>query len=188
MEKLLARLLYYLKYLFLVVAFVLVFYGILVTYQRLEKSLSLAFPVFLPFVVVLIIYIMNLFMKKDTIRDNILYNFTAILAFTGIIVVCLRSAFDDNMVMFAKYGIRYNPLFLSDNLSSIQILLYVLASCDILLVVSGLFEEKKVVDNTLVKKKDLFEKAEDEDKDDDYIMEKSKNSKDEENFDDTLDV
>lgn len=176
MEKLLSRLLYLLKYLFLVVAFVLVFYGILVTYQRLEKSLTLAFPVFLPFVVIFAVYIMNLFMKKNTIRDNILYNFTSILVFTGIIVVCLRAAYDDNMVMFTKYGIRYNPLFLSDNLSSIQILLYVLAGCDVLLVIASLFEEDRIANTAFVKEKDIDIKEE-KDSSDDYLREKYRSLK-----------
>jgi len=148
MEKLLSRMLNFLKYLLFIIAFILVLYGIIVTYKRLEKSLTLALPVFLPFFFTLIVYIINLFMKKNMIRDNLLYNFTSVLVFAVIIVVCLRAGYDDYMVMYQKYDISYNPLFLSDNLSSIEMLLYVLAGSNVLIMLSGLFNDSEKSKNT----------------------------------------
>ncbi len=136
MERLLSKLLGILKYLLFFVAFVLVFYGILITYKRLEKSLVESISVFLPFVLIFITFIANLFMKNNSVKEHLLFNFTCVLAFSVVIVICLRAMFDDFMVMYIKYDIKYNPLFLSDNLSAIEMLLYVLAGSNVVLMVS----------------------------------------------------
>lgn len=136
MERILSKLLSILKYLMFFVSFVLVFYGILITYKRLEKSLVESIPVFLPFALIFITFIANLFMKNNTVKEHLLFNFTCVLVFAVVIIVCLRAMFDDFMVMYIKYDIKYNPLFLSDNLSAIEMLLYVLAGSNVLLMVS----------------------------------------------------
>ena len=94
---------------------------------------------------VLIIYIVNLFIKSNVIRDNLLFNFTSVLLFIAIIIIGVRAKFDTNMLVFYKYSINYNPLYLSDNLSTIKTCLYILFASNLLFLVSTLFEEKEKI-------------------------------------------
>lgn len=148
MSKILSRILNVLKYLLLVVAFMFILYGIMATYKRLEKNILDAIPVFLPFFLVFVIFIVNIFVKKNVIRDNLLFNFVAVMIFIGIIIVGYRAKFDTNMLIYYKYNIKYNPLYLSDNLSMIKISLYVLFASNLLLLISTFFDKKqmKVID------------------------------------------
>ncbi len=150
MKVFFSRLLGFLKYILLVVSFALVFYGIIVTYKRLDKSIIEALPIFIPFFVLFVVYIINLFIKSNIIRDNLLYNAVSIVAFAGIILVCLRAKFDTNMVLYYKYAIDFNPAYFADNLSVIQMMIYTLAGSNLLLMLSTLFDSNKVK-KTLVK-------------------------------------
>ena len=143
MSKILSRLFNALKYLLLVVSFILILYGVMVMYKRLDKSMLEAIPLFIPFVLVLTIYIVNIFVKSNIIRDNLLFNFTSVLIFIAIIIIGVRAKYDTNMLVFYKYGINYNPLYLSDNLSTIKTCLYVLFASNLLFLISIFFEDKK---------------------------------------------
>lgn len=153
-----SRLLGFLKYVLLIISFALVFYGIIVTYRRLDKSVIEALPIFIPFFVLLVVYIVNLFVKNNIIRNNLLYNAVSILVFATVILVCLRAKFDTNMVLYYKYAIDFNPAYFADNLSIIQMMIYTLAGSNVLLMLSTLFDEKKV---KVVEKKEI-KKEEDE--------------------------
>ena len=154
MNNILSRLFNALKYLLLVISFVLVLFGIMAMYKRLDKSMTEAIPLFIPFILVLIIYIVNIFIKSNIIRDNLLFNFTSVLLFVAIIIIGLRAKFDTNMLVYYKYGIEYNPLYLSDNLSTIKTCLYVLFGSNLLFLLSLFFEDKKVANSKKEQKKD----------------------------------
>lgn len=134
MSDILCKLFGFIKYLLLIIAFGLVFFGIMVTYSRLEKSLLDALDIFIPFVFVLIMFIINLFVKSDNISKNLLYNLVCNLVFAAIIVICLRAMFDKNMLLYEKYGINFNPSFFSDNLSAIRVMLYMIGFSNIVLL------------------------------------------------------
>ena len=151
MKKILSRAFYLLKYILLIFAFALVLYGIIRTYQRLEKSLLESIPVFIPFALLLITYFVNLFFNKPVIKDNLFYNLTSVLALSVIIIIGLRAMLDSNMLLYHKYQINYNPLYFSDNLSSIKLMLYCLIATNVILMVSTVFdkdENKKLKSNT----------------------------------------
>ena len=143
-----------LKYLLLVVAFCLTFIGILKTYQRLEKSLVESVPTLLPFAVLFIVFIVNLFIKKPVIKDNLLYNLTACLALAVTIIVGIRAMYDTGMILYEKYGIGFNPLYFSDNLGSVRIMLYCLAGSNVLLMLSTVFDKRKIVNKKVTKIED----------------------------------
>jgi len=143
MNKLLSRILNLLKYLLLIIAFGATFFGIIVTYQRLEKPIIDSIPVFIPFVLVLITFIISLFVKSKIIKDNLLYNFTACLVMTVIIFVIFRAKFDTNMLLYYKYKIDFNPLYFSDNLAAIQLMLYCLFGTNVLLLITGFLDKDK---------------------------------------------
>ena len=57
MRELLCKIFSFLKYILLIVSFGLVFYGIINTYGRLEKPLTEAISIFVPFGVVLLLFL-----------------------------------------------------------------------------------------------------------------------------------
>lgn len=173
MEKILSKLFGFLKYILLILAFGLIFFGIIKTYARLEKPLTDAIDVFIPFAFVLVMYIVNMFKKNKYVTDNLFFNFVSVIAFLVIIIIGLRSLFDTNMILWHKYNIDFNPAYFADNLSLINALLYMIGSTNVLLFICGLVDKdkkKKVIidkeDEVIVKsarKKDTSKKEESKD-------------------------
>lgn len=153
MEKILSKLFGFLKYILLIVAFGLVFFGIMKTYARLEKPLTDAVNIFIPFAFVLLMYVVNLFKKNKHVSDNLFFNFVSVLTFVVIIIICLRSLFDTNMILWSKYNIDFNPAYFADNISLIKSLLYMIGGANVLLFICGIVDRDK-------KKKVVVEKKE----------------------------
>lgn len=143
MKDILCKLFGFFKYILFIAAFGLVFYGIMVTYGRLEKPLTDAVDVFIPFGIVLVLFIITLIVKSKYVGSSLLFNFVAVLVFILTIVVCLRSMYDTNMILYHRYGIKFNPAYFSDNLSAIQSMLYMLAGANALLLVCDFINKKK---------------------------------------------
>ncbi len=141
MKDILCKILGFLKYILLIAAFGLVFYGIIVTYGRLEKPLVESIPVFIPFGVVFLLFIITLIMRAKTVSKNLLFNFVSVFVFVVTIIICLRAMFDTNMILFHKYSINYNPAFFSDNLSAIEAMIYMLGVANLILLVCDLLNK-----------------------------------------------
>ena len=106
----------------------------MVTHSRLGKPLSDSMDIFFPFLFVFVIFLANLFIRNKSISENLFFNFVSVLVFSLIILICYRSMFDTNMLLYHKYDIKYNPSFFSDNLSAIKVMLYMLGASDIILL------------------------------------------------------
>lgn len=145
MIDILSKLFGFLKYILLVVAFGLVFYCIMVTYSRLEKPLTDAVNVFIPFAFVLLVFVIGIIIRGDAISKNLLFNFTCVFAFVVMILICLRAMFDTNMILFYRYGVNFNPAFFADNLSAIEVMLYMIGGANVLLIICNLLNRKKHV-------------------------------------------
>lgn len=143
MKEILCKLFGFLKYILLVVSFGLVFYGIMVTYGRLEKPLTDAVSVFIPFAFVFLVFIITLVTKSKFVGDNLLFNFVAVFAFIVTIIICLRAMFDTNMILFHRYGINYNPAFFSDNLAAIEAMLYMIGGSNVVLLICDLIKKER---------------------------------------------
>ena len=143
MSDILSKLFGFLKYILLVVSFGLVFYCLMITYSRLEKPLTEGIDVFVPFAFILLVFLVNLFIRGNAVSKNLLFNFTCVFVFCMTIVICLRAMFDTDMILFYKYGIDFNPAFFSDNLSMIEIMLYILGSVNVLLILCNLIDRDK---------------------------------------------
>lgn len=143
MKDLLSSIFGILKYILLIIAFGLVFYGIMITYARLEKPLTEAVPVFLPFIFVLVTYILSIVITGNNVSKNLLFNFTSCMVFLVSIIVCLRAKFDTNMVLYYKYQINYNPTFFADNLSIIKAMVYMIGATNVILLICNLLEKDK---------------------------------------------
>ncbi len=144
MKDILSSIFGFLKYILLVTAFGLVFYGIMVTYARLEKSLIQAVPIFIPFILVLLTYILSLVISGKNVSKNLLFNLTSVLVFSVIIVICLRAKFDTSMILYHKYQIHFNPSYFADNLAIIKALVYMIGIANIILLICNILEKDKV--------------------------------------------
>lgn len=142
MRDILCKIFSFIKYILFVIAFGLVFYSIIKTYGRLEKPLSDAIFVFIPFAFVLITFLISLISRSRYVAKSLLFNLVAVFLFVVTIIICLRSMFDTNMVLFYRYGIDYNPAFLSDNLSAIQAMLYMVGGANVILLLCSLIDRK----------------------------------------------
>ena len=143
MKGVLSKLFGFFKYILLIISFGFVFYGIMVTYNRLGKPLTDAISTFIPFAFVLIMFIVLLFVKGNHDNNKLLLNFVSCFAFLVIIIVCLRSMYDKNMLLYYKYQMKFNPAFFADNLSAIHMMLYMIGSASLLLVIYSLLNKKK---------------------------------------------
>lgn len=145
MRDILCKILSFLKYIMFIIAFGLVFYSIIKTYGRLEKPLSEAINVFVPFGLVLFAFLISLVTRAKYVSKSFLFNLVAVLFFVVVIIVCLRAMFDNNMVLFYRYGIDYNPAFLSDNLAAFIAMLYMIFGANIVLLLCSFLDRNKEI-------------------------------------------
>lgn len=142
MKEVLNKMFSLLKYLLLITTFGLVFFCLMSTYSRLGKSMFEAVDVFIPFVFVLVMYIINIIIADNSASKSLLFNFVSCLVFVVAIIVCLRSILDKNMLLYYKYQINFNPAFFADNLSAIEFMFYVIGGSNVLLLVKDLINKK----------------------------------------------
>ena len=107
-------------------------------------------PQFIPFLVLLVLFIINMILKQVGVSKNLFYNLTCCLVFTTIILVGCRAILDTNMVLNAKYGYGIDFNFFDNFLSYIKIMLYGLIIADILFMFR---EKEKLVEEKSKKKK-----------------------------------
>lgn len=143
MNKILAKMFGVLKILLFILSIMAILFGILSTYNRLEKSLTDAISIFIPFTLLLVIYIVNLVRRDAKINDNLFLNFVSCIVFTAIIIMGLRAKFDTGMVLFYKYNINYNPSFFSDNLTFVISMLYCLIVSNVFLIIASFLGKEK---------------------------------------------
>lgn len=153
MSNIFSKVFFFLRYILIVIAFLLIFMGIIFTYQRLEKSLSESISVLLPFVLVFIVFIINLFVSKKSCSENLLFNFGTFLILIVVVLIGLRAKFDTNMLIYYKYNISYNSAYLADNLAMIDSMLYIVFASNILLIIGDLFGKKEAKKNLTGKSK-----------------------------------
>ena len=144
MKKIFNGLFYGLKFLLFVVAFGLTLFILIRMNMRLNKDFTSIISEFIPFVILLILFIVNLLFKQKNISKNLFYNLTCCLVLSTIIVVALISLLDTNMVLNEKYGYGVDFNFFDNFIPYIKIMLYGLSIADILFM----FREK---DNDKIK-------------------------------------
>ena len=142
MKKIFNILFYGLKFLLFIAAFGLTLFIFVRMNMRLEKSIVSVLPELIPFAALLVIFVINMLFKQTGITKNLFYNLTCCLVLGTIVFVCYRTIFDTNMVLFYRYGIDYNPAFLSDNLSAIQAMLYMVGGANVVLLLCSLIDKK----------------------------------------------
>ena len=130
-----------LKYILLIIAFVLTLYIIIYMYHRLNKSLIQAYKIFIPFIMIFILFCTNFLFNKKKVQKNLFYNITCCLVFSLIIFVDYRTIFDTYMLANTKLGYNINFNYFNDFLIPLKIMLYGLSIINVLLMIN--FKSKK---------------------------------------------
>ena len=131
MKKILNGLFLVLKFILLIISFGISLYIVLSMYHRINKDIINAVPIFIPFVLVLLLFFINITAHQKQINNNIFYNLTCCLVFSCIILVSLRAILDKNMLLNEIMGYGINFSYFNDFIPFIKILLYGLGGANI---------------------------------------------------------
>lgn len=153
MKKIFNILFYVLKFILLIAAFGLTLFIIIRMDIRLEKSIMSSFESFIPFIVIFILFMVNMIFRQVGVTKNLFYNLTCCLVLSTIVLVSLRAVLDTNMVLNGKYGYGIDFNFFDNFLAYINIMLYGLSVANIFFM----FREKDVKENKVEKKVDRKE-------------------------------
>ena len=153
MTKILNKLIYILKNILLPLTFIATIYITVFMFKRLEIDIFGAnlfefLKVVIPFIILLILILVNSFLDIKTVNDNIFYNLTSFIVLITISIFCYRALLDQNMFLWHKYGYNINFNYFSDQIASIQVMLYGLSLDKILLII----KDKLSVDEKVNKK------------------------------------
>lgn len=136
MNRTLKLLLNVYKFLFLFISFGLSIYIVMGMSFRLGNDLFSSILYLVPFVILLVIYVLNFVFKQDRINGNLFYSLTSLLVYTVIIIVCIRAIFDKGMILnkVMGYGINFN--YFSDFIVFMEIMLYGLIISNLLFMLN----------------------------------------------------
>lgn len=123
MIKMLNGLFYGLKYLLLVLSFAFGSYIVLYMYQRLDKPLIDSIFIALPFIILFILFAINMLASQKRVNANLFYNLTCCLVFSVILFIEYRAIFDTNMIANSKLGYNINFNYFADNINAIKIMI-----------------------------------------------------------------
>jgi hypothetical protein len=125
-------------------------------YQRLEKNMVDAIFNFIPFILLFIMFAINMIFKQKSVNQCLFYNISCCLVFILILFAVYRTFFDRNMVAMIRLGYNINFNYFADIIAPTRVMLYMLSFSNLLLIVEGFsFKKKKVetIENTDLNKK-----------------------------------
>lgn len=148
MTRVINGILSFLKVILLLVCFIFSFFIIINMYNRLEKNIVEAIPNFIPFVLLFILFAINMIFRQKSVNNCLFYNITCCLVFGMILFAVYRTFFDRNMVVMIRLGYNINFNYFADAIAPMRAMLYILSACNILLMIDGinfskLFKGKK---------------------------------------------
>ena len=158
MTKILNKLFRILHIIMLPILLIATIYIVMFMFQRLEKEIFGAnFTEFLgvifPYLLLIILNIINMFLKQNNVKDNLFYNTTAFLVMIVITVFCLRAIFDQNMFLWHKYGYNMNFNYFSDQIAPMKVMLYGLSIANVVLMIDGYIKSDNKSEKNLKLKK-----------------------------------
>lgn len=146
MKQMLNGIFSFLKWILFIISFGITFYIILSMYNRLNKSMIESIDIFIPFIILLILYFINLIFNQSNITKNVFYNLTSVLVFLTITLVGVRSICDKNMILNKVMGYGINFFYFSNFVSFMKIILYGLSISNIFFMIQ---KSKKVENNPI---------------------------------------
>ena len=158
MTKILNKLFRILHIIMLPILLVATIYIVMFMFQRLEKEIFGAnflefLGVIFPYLLLIILNIINMFLKQNNVKDNLFYNTTAFLVMIVITVFCLRALFDQNMFLWHKYGYNMNFNYFSDQIAPMKVMLYGLSIANVVLMIDGYIKSENKSEKNLKLKK-----------------------------------
>jgi len=168
MKKILNHFFSILQFVLWILSFFMTLYITVYMYQRLEKSMFEAFPILLPFVLVLIFYFINIIFRQKFVLKSLFYHITSCLVFLTIIFVCYRALFDTNMILNERLGYHINFNYFADFLAPMKIMLYGLCIVNLMLMMGDRVKKEVLVPLQVEEK---------EEKEENVIVVSSKSSK-----------
>lgn len=132
-----------LKFILLILGFGLSFFIILSMYKRIDKNIIESIPIFIPFILILFLFFINIIMNQKSVNSNIFYNLTCCLVFGCILVAGLRSVLDKNMLLNSIMGYNINFSYFSDFIAFMKIMLYGLSLANIFFMIHE--KEEKLI-------------------------------------------
>ena len=124
-------------------------------YQRLGKNIIDALDIFIPYVILLILLLLNHVLGQKKVTSSIFYNITCCLVFSLFIFVSCRTMFDDHMILSLKNSYNMSFQFFADMVSPFKALLYLLIGSNVSLIISDAIgkKEKKIIEDNNSSKK-----------------------------------
>ena len=92
--------------------------------------------VFIPYIVLIILFIINIFFRQYSVTRNVFYNLTCCIVFATIILLAFRARFDESMILILKTDYHTNFDFFSDMLAFVNVMIYGLCIADVFLALS----------------------------------------------------
>ncbi len=142
MIKMINGLFYGLKYLLLVLSFALGSYIVLYMYQRLGKSLINSIFLALPFLILFVLFAINMLANQKRVTTNLFYNLTCCLVFLVILFIEYRAIFDTNMIANSKLGYNINFNYFADNINAIKVMIIGLIVSNLLFMLPNSDDKK----------------------------------------------
>lgn len=163
MTKILNKLFRILHIIMLPILLIATIYIVMFMFQRLEKEIFGAnflefLGVIFPYLLLIILNIINMFLKQNNVKDNLFYNTTAFLVMIVITVFCLRALFDQNMFLWHKYGYNMNFNYFSDQIAPMKVMLYGLSIANVVLMIDGYIKSNNKSEKNLKVKKNWLKK------------------------------
>lgn len=136
MDKLINKILFYAKIIFLIISFVITLYILLIRMDTNGLSAWSIFPLFIPLFFVLIVFVFSFFLNIG--NDNLMFNLSCVLVLLAIILIDYRTLFDNNIISNTQINLNYFNL----QSSKMKIMLYLTCFSNILLMI---YEKKKKI-------------------------------------------
>lgn len=132
-----------LKVILLLVSFIFTFFIIMNMYNRLEKEFIGAIFNFIPFLILFILFAINIIFRQKSVNGCLFYNITCCMVFSVILFSVYRTFFDENMVAMIRLGYDINFNYFADVIAPMKAMLYVLSISNVLLMLDHIFLNKK---------------------------------------------
>ena len=136
MDKIINKVFFYTKIVFLLIAFCLTLYILLIRMDSNGLSTWSVFPLFIPMLFLLILFVFSYFLNIG--KDNLFFNLICVLGLLAIIIIDCRVVFDKNIISTSIINLNFFDL----QVGKIKIMLYLMLISDILLII---YEKRKKI-------------------------------------------
>ena len=113
-------------------------------YYYINKDFLDFCKILLPFILLLLLYAINLSAKQNFINNNLFYNLTSSLVFIAITYILYRTMCDENMILLYKTNYHINFDYFNNHLFPIKLMLYGLVIVNSLFIIENIVDKKKI--------------------------------------------